>query len=146
MGRSRRRIVPWALGLLLLAVPANAQLVIKAGDDVNLKLGILGQFQADTIEDPGTGANTNNLFIRRLRLMFGGQVAKNVTFFVETDSPNLGRTLPTGKNIAPTTILQDAYGEIKIHDAFAIDAGLMFVPFSRNGPSCVETAPETWSR
>ena len=132
MARSRCRIVSCALGLLLTAVPANAQLVIKAGEDVNFKLGILGQFQADTIEDPGTGANTNNLFIRRLRLMFGGQVAKNVTFFVETDSPNLGRTLPTGKNITPTTILQDAYGEIKIRNAFAIDAGLMFVPFSRN--------------
>ena len=64
--------------------------------------------------------------------MFGGQVAKNVTFFVETDSPNLGKTLADGKNIQPAMILQDAYAEFKVTDAFAVDAGLMFIPFSRN--------------
>jgi hypothetical protein len=64
--------------------------------------------------------------------MFAGQVAKNVTFFVETDTPNLGKTLPAGKNVTPATIIQDAYGEFKASEAFAVDAGLMFVPFSRN--------------
>jgi hypothetical protein len=126
------------LGLLPLMVmlaapgPAEAQIVIKAGDDVNFKLGLLGQFQADTVDDPGTDAQTNNLFVRRLRLMFGGQVAKNVTFFVETDSPNLGKTQGGGKNIQPAMILQDAYGEFKVNNAVSIDAGLMFIPFSRN--------------
>jgi hypothetical protein len=118
----------------MLAAPrrAAAQIVVKAGDDVNFKLGLLGQFQADTIDDPGTDAQTNNLFVRRLRLMFGGQVAKNVTFFVETDSPNLGKAQPNGKNIQPAMILQDAYGEFKVNNAVSIDAGLMFIPFSRN--------------
>ncbi len=120
------------LSSLAGATDAVAQIVIKAGDDVNFKLGVLGQFQGDTIEDSETDANTSNLFIRRLRLMFGGQVAKNVTFFVETDSPNLGKTLANGKNIQPAMILQDAYGEFKATEAFAIDAGLMFIPFSRN--------------
>jgi len=120
------------VSLLSSTARTAAQIVIKASDDVNFKLGILGQFQGDTIEDPGTDANTANLFIRRLRLMFGGQVAKNVTFFVETDSPNLGKTMANGKNIQPAMILQDAYGEFKATEAFAIDAGLMFIPFSRN--------------
>jgi hypothetical protein len=118
--------------LLVQATVSEAQVVVKAGDDVNFKLGILGQFQADTLEDPAADANTNNLFIRRIRLMFGGQVAKNVTFFVETDSPNLGKALPAGKSAAPPEFIQDAYGEFKVSDAFALDAGLMFVPFSRN--------------
>ena len=112
--------------------PATAQVVIKASDDVYFKLGVLGQFQADSIEDPGTDAHTNNLFVRRLRLLFGGQVTKNVTFFVETGTPNLGKTLANDKNIQPAVILQDAYAEFKATDAFAVDAGLMFIPFSRN--------------
>jgi hypothetical protein len=118
----------------MLAAPrrATAQVVVKAGDDVSFKFGLLGQFQADTVDDPGTDAQTNNLFIRRLRLMVGGQVAKNVTFFVETDSPNLGKTLAGGKNVQPAIILQDAYAEFKVRDGFSVDAGLMFVPFSRN--------------
>jgi hypothetical protein len=120
------------VSLLSGATRAAAQIIVRAGDDVNFKLGLLGQFQADTIEDPGTAARTSNLFVRRLRLMFGGQVTKNVTFFVETDSPNLGKTLVTGTNIQPPMILQDAYTEFKLTNAFSVDAGLMFVPFSRN--------------
>ena len=118
--------------LLAGAVDASGQIVINAGDEVNFRLGLLGQFQAESIDDPGTDAQTNNLFVRRLRLMFGGQVTKNVTFFVETDTPNLGKTMPTGKNLPGAMIIQDAYAEFKVTDAFAVDAGLMFIPFSRN--------------
>jgi len=118
--------------LLFGAVPAGAQIVVKANDEVNLKLGVLGQFQADTIDNPGTEPNTNNLFVRRLRLLFGGQVAKNVSFFIETDAPNLGKELTGTKNFQPSLILQDAYAEFRVADAFMLDAGLMFIPFSRN--------------
>ena len=53
---------PRALRIALLALallfphtaPADAQLVIKPSDDVNFRLGILGQFQADTLEDPSS--------------------------------------------------------------------------------------------
>jgi hypothetical protein len=118
--------------LLVSAVPAAAQVVVKAGENVSFNFGVLGQFQAETIDNPGDQDNTNNLFIRRVRLLFGGQVARNVTFFIETDAPNLGRSLPTGKNIQPSVIVQDAFATFKLADEFGIDAGLMFVPFSRN--------------
>lgn len=114
------------------APSAQAQVQITVNPDVNFKLGVLGQFQADWLEDPIEDDTQQNLFIRRVRLLFGGQVAKNVSFFIETDAANLGRTLPAGKNIAPQLIVQDAYGEVRLHDALALDFGLMFVPFSRN--------------
>jgi len=128
-----------ALVALFAAAPAAGQAIIKVSDDVNFRFGVLGQVQADSLEDPGTDAATNNLFIRRVRLLFGGQVAKNVTFFVETDSANLGRTVNGVKNTPSTTIIQDAYGEFKASDAFAVDAGLMFVPFSRNSVQSAAT-------
>jgi hypothetical protein len=132
MTRTGCRTAAFTFALLVAgAVASRAQVLIQVNDDVNFKLGVLGQFQGDWLEDPGTDT-TQNLFVRRLRLLFGGQVAKNVTFFVETDAPNLGKTLPGGKNISPGVMLQDAYAEFKAHDALAIDAGLMFVPFSRN--------------
>src|SRR5439155_11356352 len=37
-----------------------------------------------------------------------------------------------GKNIQPATIIQYAYAELKASEAFALEAGLMFIPFSRN--------------
>ena len=125
------------IGFVLVSAPARAQVVIKVNDDVNFKLGVLGQFWGEWLEDPAADDITQNLFVRRIRLLFGGQVAKNVTFFVETDAPNLGKQLADGKNISPQLVVQDAYGELKLHDAFALDAGLMFVPFSRNS---VQTA------
>jgi len=124
---------------LVCATNAAAQATIKVSDDVNLRFGVLGQVQADVLEDPGTDSTINNLFIRRVRLLFGGQVAKNVTFFVETDSANLGRSVGGVKNIPSTTIIQDAYGEFKARDEFALDAGLMFVPFSRNSVQSAAT-------
>lgn len=132
--------IAFALALVCAgASGANAQVQVNAGPDVYFKLGILGQFQADTLEDPPTDTNINNVFVRRFRLLFGGQVTKNVTFFVETDTPNLGRRLATGKNIQPGVILQDAYGEFTVNDAFAVDAGLMFIPFSRNAVQSAAT-------
>lgn len=128
----RRAAALASLTLLVAAVTADAQVIVKANDDVNFKFGVLGQFQADWLKDPATDSTAQNLFIRRIRLLFAGQVAKNVTFFVETDAPNLGKTLANGKNIAPALNVQDAYGEFKVRDAFALDAGLMFIPFSRN--------------
>jgi hypothetical protein len=118
-------LAAWACAVLFLSVgapPAYAQAVVKVNDDVNFRFGVLGQFQADTISNPEPEPSTNNLFVRRLRLMFAGQVAKNVTFFVQTDAPNLGKVFPAGKNITPSVILQDAYASFKVADA------LMFSP------------------
>ncbi len=91
-----RRMAAFALGWLVAGTTAaRAQAVIRVNDDVNFKLGVLGQFQADWLESPTADETSQNLFIRRVRLLFGGQVAKNVTFFVETDAANLGKTPST---------------------------------------------------
>jgi hypothetical protein len=127
------------LFLSIGALPAHAQAEIKVNEDVNFKFGVLGMFQADTISNPEPEPNTNNLFVRRLRLIFAGQVAKNVTFFVQTDAPNLGKVLPAGKNITPSVILQDAYASVKVSDALIVDTGLVFVPGSRNNLTLTAT-------
>ena len=134
-----RRVPCTLYSFPLVLRPAYAQAVIKVNEDVNFKFGVLGQFQADTISNPEPEPNTNNLFVRRLRLMFAGQVAKNVTFFVQTDAPNLGKELPAGKNIQPSVILQDAYASVKVADALIFDAGLVFVPGSRDNLTLTAT-------
>ena len=131
-------IAPRNAGLVLAAVvvasatPANGQVLIKVNEDVNFRLGALAQFQAEWLEDPAADDTQQNLFIRRVRVLFGGQVAKKVTFFIETDAPNLGKTVSGDKNISPDVFVQDAYGEFAFSNAFALDFGLMFVPFGRN--------------
>ena len=140
-GRARWLLLAAAAAVVPgLACPAvaGAQAVVTVNQDVNFRLGVLGQFQADWLEGGGTG-DAPNLFVRRIRLIFGGQVARNVSFFVETDAPNLGKKLPDGKNVTPQLVVQDAYGEFRLRDWLAVDAGLMLVPFSRNSVQSAAT-------
>ncbi len=128
------RVAAAMVALVLgVAARAGAQAEIKVSDDVNVRFGFNGHLQYDTITEPGTDERTTNLFARRVEIYFAGQVAQNVTFFVETLAPNLGKTLPSGKNITPSPIIQDGYAELQAATGLIFDAGLLRVPFSRNG-------------
>jgi hypothetical protein len=116
---------------------ASAQAVVKVNDDVYVKFGMLVQAQADWTQDAASGGYQQNLFIRRVRFLVGGQVAPKVTFFFDTDNPNLGKTVSGAKNISTGFAVQDAYLEWKAADAFALDAGLIFIPLCRN---CIQSA------
>jgi hypothetical protein len=124
------------LSLLIGPADAGAQATIKVNDDVNIRFGVLFQPWADWTKDPVSSGYSQNVFLRRVRLIVGGSVAKNVTFFIETDNPNLGRAAPT-KSLNTGFIVQDALAEVKLADEFIVSAGLMYVPFCRN---CVQSA------
>src|ERR1044071_3493951 len=138
--RSRR--VPYFLAVMcLLLVPtlASAQATIKVNDNVNFRFGLLLQTWADSAEiaaDPQGYAN--NRFLRRIRFLVGGQIAPTVSFFYETDNPNLGKA---PKALGSGFITQDAFVEWKAlgatNNAFIIDAGLLLPPICRN---CLESA------
>ena len=129
------RFVIFTLVLLLAAAPAAfGQMQIKVNENTNVKFGVLVQTQFDESQDAATRSYAQNIFIRRARILVGGQITKNLTFFVETDSPNIGKSTPNGtKNQNVSLFLQDAYVEYKISDRLAIDAGLMLISPSRNG-------------
>ncbi|MGQ0713701.1 MAG: hypothetical protein ACT4PJ_08200 [Gemmatimonadaceae bacterium] len=113
---------------------ARAQATIRVGEDVSLRFGTLIQGWADWTQDPVSEGYAQNLFLRRVRLLVGGQIAPNITFFIETDNPNLGRA---PKALGTGFIVQDALVELKFSDPLTISAGLMFVPFCRN---CIQSA------
>src|SRR5262245_28715761 len=120
--------------ILLLPVLANAQAVIKVNDQVSLRFGALIQGWADAAQDATTGGYAKNLFLRRVRILIGGQITPTITFFFETDNPNLGKA---PKNLGTGFITQDAWIEWKPRKEFALDAGMMFVPLCHN---CVQSA------
>ena len=132
------------VALLSAASPAGAQALVKVNDTVNFKLGILLQPQADwqeTIKTKGDGSAGfyQNLLVRRLRFLLGGQVAKNVFLFFETDNSNLGKSTQavgsTSGVKSPGTgfSLIDAVGEWRIDKAFNIQFGEIRSPISREG-------------
>jgi hypothetical protein len=130
-------LVSISAGVVLLALvpaPASAQLEIK-NEDVTIKFGVQAQFWADWLQDataPSAGPQgyQQNFYLRRARLMVGGPIGKNITFFFQTDDPKLGIT---PKNLATGFILQDAFVEYRFADFLQIAGGEMLVPNSRQG-------------
>ncbi len=125
------------VGVLAAPSTARAQAMIKVGDHVSLRFG--GQIQAwgDVAED-ADGYYTKNILIRRLRLIMGGQVARQVSMYLQADVTNLGLVTAKGPGIN----ILDAFLSYKpfaasesaaLRDAFTLDAGLFLVPISRNG-------------
>lgn len=137
--RSRRVTLLLAVICLLIPILANAQATIKVNDNINFRFGTLIQAWADSAEIAATPQGyANNLFLRRFRFLVGGQISPTVSFFFETDNPNLGKA---PKALGSGFITQDAFVEWKplgaANSAFIVDAGLMLPSVCRN---CLESA------
>jgi len=127
----RLGFVAVACAFVLASPPAGAQAVIKVNDDVNIKFGLLFQGQADWTESAASDDTVQNLFLRRARILVGGSIAKNVTFFFETDSPNLGKGAGASKT-SSTMIVQDAFLSWKLSEELTIDSGMILTGIAHN--------------
>jgi hypothetical protein len=116
--------------LTLLSAPAQGQIVSK-NEDVTFKFGVQGQLWGDWTQDSsGNQGYQQNFYLRRARLIMGGDIGDNISFFFETDGPKLG-IVP--KSLASGFVIQDAMMEWRPSKVFQVVGGLMIVPFSRNG-------------
>ncbi len=135
MPAASRRLAAAAGALALaaaLARPAAAQAIIKVSDTVSFRVGFALQAWADWNQDAVTGGYAQNLFIRRLSLYVAGRLAPGLSFFVRTDSPNLGKA---PKNFTSNFIIEDGYVEWEPATEFMLDGGVILIPFCRN---CLE--------
>jgi hypothetical protein len=106
-------------------------LQIKFGDNMNVRFGVLLQPQYDALQ-LSTGGYAQNLVIRRMRLIVGGQVAKNVFFFFQTENSRLGLAAANGtKTLGAGFQTIDAVAEWRISKPFNIWAGLIYLPTTR---------------
>jgi hypothetical protein len=128
--------------VLLLAAsarPAAAQWQIDSKDGkASIKIGFLAQPQLELLDTPDTTSRSQNVFLRRIRIVFGGKVSDKWTFFFETDSPNVGKatgdktTNPTGIKDAGNIYVQDAYFTYNESDSVKVDAGMILIPLGHN--------------
>jgi hypothetical protein len=82
---------------------------------------------------PGIGAADGespsfDFFLRRVRLMAYGSITKELSYFVETDQPNLGKA----GDFTTSMFIQDAFLTYAFAPEFKIDAGMMLVPLSHH--------------
>jgi hypothetical protein len=114
-----------------LARPAAAQFEVKSADgDSSLKLGALTQVQAEWLGTADGSATAQNLFVRRIRLLLGGKLGKRVSFFLDTDSPNLGKGGADGRKNEATIYIQDLVLTYTAKPMWKFDAGMLLLPLA----------------
>lgn len=123
--RFRALAVAGAMAFALTAFSSPAAAVkLDAGEDMFLNLNVLMQPQLGVTYDGNASDTTADFRIRRMRLLFGGQVSKWFSFFMETDSPNLG-----SQGRWNGFIVQDAFVSFNLHESFNLAAGMILAPF-----------------
>ncbi len=135
----------WQAGLLaalVLAASAASAAKIKVGEEGEFEARVLLQPQAAFINEGGIDGRSLgwDVGFRRARVILNGNVNKNLSFFFETDSPNIG--LSNGKGALFSAVnpgvpaqfmyVQDAMIHYKIDPAFTVDVGLMLIPFTHH--------------
>jgi hypothetical protein len=99
---------------------------------MSLKVGILGQMQGESADVAGSDDSAQNLFFRRLRLIAGLTLSDKISVFVETDSPNLGKSSNAGVKDAGDVFIQDFAATYKFSQAFMLDGGLLLLDQTYN--------------
>lgn len=117
--------------------------VESADGKSHLKLGFLFQPQFQALGDVARDSYAMNLYLRRMRLMAGGNLHGIVDFTFYTDFANLFRANPPTDPAAPPSDrsikatpgmnIQGAFVSLRpFGDVFKVDAGYMLPPLSHN--------------
>jgi hypothetical protein len=110
--------------------------------EASIAFGFLAQGQVEHIGTTTGISDSKDIFLRRLRFITAGQFSKKLSFFIETDSPNLGKGQAGGTKVDNQIYVQDAFLTYTIRPEFQIDAGMMLAPFSHNsGQSAASLMP-----
>jgi hypothetical protein len=120
--------------LVVFARSAVAQLQITSADGKqSFKLGILGQIDGESIENADAKDDTsNNLYLRRIRLLGSFKLSDQLSVFVDTDTPNLGKGNPDGTKNNADLFLQDVVVTYAFSKQFQLDGGLLLLAQSYN--------------
>jgi hypothetical protein len=131
--------------LLGAASTAQAAWEIKSEDGTSsIKFGFLAKLRAESIEPP-IGPSQQDLFFRRLRILAGGKLNDQWSFFFETDSPNLGYADGAGAKNHGDIFIQDFVVTYKPRsDKFMLDMGqlLQAVTYNSNQSAITLLAPD----
>ncbi len=135
------RLLAAVLALSALVPAGSAGAVrIEASEDVFVDVGYLLQPYVVLSNDPAASpAFTSDFYIRRSRIMLGGQVSPFVSFHMETDMPDWGKG---GDWSHPTFFVQDALVSFNVHEAFKVSLGMLLIPFvhqAKQGASSLHT-------
>ena len=131
-----------SLCLLLVASAAAADppWQIRSSDgSASLTFGILAQPQFETLTTADAEATAKHFLIRRIRLVFAGNLGERVSFFIDTDAPNIGKPNAAGRKGEDAIFMQDLAITFAATRWMNFDAGLVIVPVGRHATQSAAT-------
>ncbi len=120
-----------AFALCLVCFMANARAAkVTISDDAFLDIhGFVQGWLYMPVDHEGKDpAIVTDFYLKRVRLLFGGQIAPDVNFFIGTLNGNMGKN----SDMSARTLIADAWVEFIITDYLRVNAGLLKLPFSRH--------------
>jgi hypothetical protein len=124
----KKLLLIFVAGLCLFSFTTSAQAAkIKISDTSFLDIHGYMQNWLYMPLDQGPSIK-KDFYLRRVRLLFSGQVAPNVNFFIAALNADMGKD----GNMSSRTLIADAWKEFVISDYLKINAGLLKLPFSRH--------------
>ena len=119
---------------LAAALPLGAQGLAITTPQASVKFGALLQPQYEAVGNSRLDGTTQNFFMRRMRVLMAGNVGEDWSFFLETDSSNMGKSNADGSRVnmssSGSISLQDAYVSYKFSKNLHLDAGLTLIPLA----------------
>jgi hypothetical protein len=113
--------------------------ITSADGNSSIYFGVLGQAQIERVRTTTGIGNSQDIFLRRIRVIASGKLSKNLSFFIETDSPNLGKGTAAGGKVEERVYLQDAFATYTFRPEFQIDAGMLLLATSHNAVQSAAT-------
>lgn len=99
----------------------------------SIKFGYLVQARAESLDTADGQDRVRDLYFRRLRVLAGGKLNDKWSFFLETDSPNLGKGEPDGSKGDSDIYIQDFAITYTHSPELRVDFGMLLVPIGHNG-------------
>jgi hypothetical protein len=140
--RRMTRIAAPAAALFCLSMHATAApvlvdeekgIALNVGALVQPTLQVTAPAGSKTESAAGIGSPEKNpnfdFYLRRVRLLVYGNITKELSFFADTDQPNLAKN---GDYTGKPMFMQDAFLTYSFMPEFKLDAGMMLVPLSHH--------------
>ncbi|MCK4389919.1 MAG: porin [Desulfobacterales bacterium] len=122
------------LCVLGLMSPSWAGIKMEIDEQTKGEVGIWMQTWYQYVEDGKGDENLNDFILRRAYMYLKGQVTEYVSFFTHVASDKIGQegldnpSIGLGSGVA----WRDLWITLNLHEAFKIQVGRMYVPFTRN--------------
>lgn len=125
------------------APPTKLAPVQIASPSTTIKFGLLAQPQYEAAGNFSQDGLSQNLYLRRARVLIGGSLFGVIDYFFDTEFANLFKASPvagamgapatTGPKATPGMNIQDIFVTYKpVGDVFKVDVGYMLPPLSHN--------------